>query len=150
MPRDSELLSTYVEHLSARLRARENRPTADDKEQGLAVLPSELATLCSESPRECLNFVIRALEHVTDPQLVRAIADELLQNLLNEKSAVIHVDIAKHLRTNRRFRQAFACGNYASVDPALIDDWAKVFQELGTTKQAERKALFKAPTVKGD
>ena len=142
MVQDSDRLAAYLEHLKARVRARQNRSTLKDREEDLAVLPGELATFCASQPRECLELVIRVLQQATVPELIQAVGDELLENLLNENSAVIHEEVMHYLRTNGRFRQAFACGEYSSVDPALISDWVKVFQDLGTTKQAERKSLW--------
>ena len=81
------------------------------------------------------------------PEMIVAIGDELLENLLNEYSDRIATEVPHHLRTNKRFRQAFAFGNYSSVDPALISDWVAIFQQLGTTKDAERKSLRRASGV---
>ncbi len=119
------LLSAYLEHLKAR-----------------QALPTEVADLCSQKPRECLELILQALQEPIGSQLVAAIGKELLENLLNEHSAVLADEVSEHLRTNERFRQAFACGVYASVDPAIIADWVKLFQDLGTTKTAERKSLW--------
>src|SRR5215212_3183009 len=134
----SDLLAPYLQHLEARIRARQH--------QDLARLPPELAAFCSSQPAQCLQLVIRALEAVTTPQLVQAIGEELLDNLLNESSAAIHAEVSDQLRTNRKFRQAFACATYASVDPAIVSEWVEIFQELGTTKKAERKSLWAAPS----
>jgi hypothetical protein len=135
-------LSRYVEHIEARLRADQGHRTPRDMEEDLAVLPTELAAFCTTQPKECLEMVIRALQQATVPEFIRAVGDELLENLLNENSAVIHMEVVNQLRTNRRFRQAFACANYPSVDPFVIAEWIEIFQELGTTKTAERKSLW--------
>jgi hypothetical protein len=136
--KDSEHLDRYLKHLEARIRERQHKSTEQDEEEDLAVLPRDLASLCTSEPRECLEFVMQALQQTTAPELVRAVGDGLLEDLLNENSAAIHEEVLDHLRTNRRFRQAFACGTYASV----IADWVTLFQELGTTKRAERKSLW--------
>lgn len=142
MPRRADALTEYLEHLKARDRARQGTSTPQDEEKDLAVLPGDLAALCTAKPSECLELIIRALQEPIGPDLVAAIGDELLENLLNESSAVVSGEVIGHLRTNKRFRQAFSCGNHSSVDPAIISDWVRVFQELGTTKAAERKSLW--------
>jgi hypothetical protein len=127
MPPRADALCEYIEHL----KARDRLP-----------LPADIAVLCTTKPSECLDLIIRALQQPIGPGLVAAIGNELLENLLNESSALISDEVAGHLRTNKRFRQAFSFGNYSSVDPAIISDWVRVFQELGTTKAAERKSLY--------
>lgn len=134
MPHDSDRLAGYLGHLKARVRARQNKSRPR--------LPADLATFCTSQPQECLELILQALQAATAPELVQAIGNELLENLLNERSGVLHAEVAQHLRTNRRFRQAFACGNYSSVDPLLISEWVKILEELGTTKHAERKSLW--------
>jgi hypothetical protein len=139
--KESDLLPLYLEHLRARLRARQQKPKPQNEEEDLDLLPSDLSRFCSSNPRACLDLILLALEQVHVPELVGAVGDELLENLLNEHSQTVQTEVAHHLRTNRRFRQAFACGTYSSVDPAVISEWVNIFQELGTTKQAERKSL---------
>ena len=141
-PPAEEMKSEYLEHLHARDRARRGKATPQDEEDDLAVLPADVVKLCTQRPDQCLNLILQTLEEPIGPELVAAIGDELLENLLNEHSAVLVEKVIENLRTNKRFRQAFAHGDYASVDPAIISDWVRVFQELGTTKKAERKSLW--------
>lgn len=129
MTEHSSLLPDYLEHLRARLRARER-------------LPESIARLCSQQPAACLGLITEALEQVRSPNLIQAIGDGLLQNLLNESSEALRTEVADLLRTNERFRFAFASGTFSSVDTQLIDEWLEVFQRLGTSKQAERKRLW--------
>lgn len=129
MTEHSSLLPEYLEHLRARLRAREP-------------LPASLARFCSQQPASCLTLITDALEQVRSPNLIQAIGDGLLQDLLNQRSEALRAEVAGLLRTNERFRFAFASGTFSSVDTQLIDEWLQVFQELGTSKQAERKRLW--------
>ncbi len=129
MTTPSPLLPEYLEHLRARLRVR-------------TPLPDSLAHFCTEQPAECLSLITRALQEVRSPNLIQAIGEGLLQNLLNESSEVLRAEVAALLRTNERFRFAFASGTFSSVDTVLIDEWLEVFQALGTSKQAERKRLW--------
>jgi hypothetical protein len=128
----SDLLPSYLEHLRERIRSGGVRSAA---------LPPDLARLCAEQPHECLDLIVRALQEPVAPEQVRAIGDQLLEDLLNGSSAALASEVPPLLRTNRRFRQAFALGDYASVDPALFSEWIDVFQELGTSKKAERRRL---------
>lgn len=129
MTKHSALLPEYLEHLRARLRAREP-------------LPDAIAHFCTEQPAECLALITEALQQVRSPNLIQAIGDGLLQNLLNESSETLRADVAGLLQRNERFRFAFASGTFSSVDTQLIDEWLQVFQQLGTSKQAERKRLW--------
>jgi hypothetical protein len=108
------------------------------------VLPETISRLCTAQPGECLTLIVEALEEVSSPNLVQAIGDGLLENLLNEHSDALSEQVANLLRGNPRFRFAFACGAHASVDPSLINEWAAIFQQLGTSKQRERKRLWGA------
>lgn len=140
-------LAEYLKHLHARVRSQLGRPTARDEEEDLAILPPTLAEFCTREPRKCLDLLVRALAEPVAPEVVRAIGDNLLENLLNENSAKIADEVSAALRNNKRFRQAFAFGDYASVDPAVISDWVRVFQDLGTTKEAERKSLWRGANI---
>lgn len=129
MTEPSALLPEYLEHLRARLRA-------------CTPLPDSVAHFCRERPAECLALITQALQEVRSPNLIQAIGDGLLQNLLNENSEALRAEVAVLLRTSERFRFAFASGTFSSVDTVLIDEWLEVFQALGTSKQAERKRLW--------
>src|SRR6187431_121706 len=115
-------LAAYLEHLEARVREPKR------------ALPGDLSAFCSSNPKDCLALILTALERVTTPQAIIAIGDELLENLLNESSGRLDGEVSQQLRANKKFRQAFAFGNYASVDPAIVADWVQIFQDLGTTK----------------
>jgi hypothetical protein len=134
---EPDLLPEYLEHLRARC-----KPRRDDAKE-LKVLPAAIAELASHQPDKCLELIVRALGEPLVPESVRAIGDDLLDNLLNERSAAVGDEVLHQLRTNKRFRQAFASGRHSSVDPAVIDEWVRLFQDLGTTKDAERKSLWK-------
>jgi hypothetical protein len=125
----SSLLPDYLEHLRARMHGRQP-------------LPESIAQFCTKDPTACLDLITEALREVRSPNLIQAIGDGLLQNLLNESSEALRTEVAGLLRTNQRFRFAFASGTFSSVDTVLIDEWLEVFQELGTSKQAERKRLW--------
>lgn len=142
-PETSDLLATYLEHLEARLRLTRAKVNRRDGDEALAVLPAALASLCTTEPQACLKLITSAIRKVDDPALVRAIGEGLLQNLLNESSDAIADDVTRQLRTDKKFRQAFSCGEYASVDPAIIAGWVNVFESLGTSKAAERKSLWR-------
>ena len=139
---DSSLLAEYLEHLHARIRVRSNTPTVRDAEEGLATLPDSVDQVCRTEPEACLDLVVAALREAGSPHVVQAIGDELLENLLNEHSERVRERVTTLLRSEQRFRFAFACAKYASVDPSVVNDWITMFQELGTTKQAERKKLW--------
>ena len=87
-------------------------------------------------------MVLRALEQVDSPHLVHAIGDGLLEDLLNASAAELQTDLTEQLISNQKFRQAFACGNHASVDTAIISEWVNTLRDIGTTKKAERKSLW--------
>ena len=133
MSDDSTCLSQYLEHLITRLRAQSRK--------GEAPLPECVAEM---NPEAALALAVEALQKVNSPNLVQAVGDGLLQNLINEHAAALSGEIAALLRTNQRFRFAFACGTHASVDPSLINEWVELLRDLGTTKQAERKRLWSA------
>lgn len=126
-----ELLAAYLAHIHARA-----------KRDG-EVLPEALAALASREPEKCLELIVQVLAETLTPEEIRAVGNELLENLINESAGKISDRVSAELRKNRKFRQAFAFGNYASVDPAVLADWVKVFQDLGTTKAAERKSVWK-------
>ncbi len=135
MPAASSTLSEYLDHLAALLRARSNTAAGRD-------LPDAVRDLCSRDPHACLELIVDALAAVDSPHLIQAIGDELLDNLLNEHSSQLQMEIVTLLRTNQRFRFAFASGRHSSVDPAIVAEWVDVLRELGTTKQRERKRLW--------
>lgn len=126
-------LREYLEHLDARIRARSTP------------LPESVTQLSAANPAECLALIVQALGEVNSANLIQAIGDGLLEDLLNEHAAALADQIAALLRTNQRFRFAFASGTYASVDPDLINEWVEVLQEIGTSKQRERKRLWATP-----
>ena len=137
------LLAEYAEHLHARIRRQSNTPTPRDEEEGLATLPDSVSALCTTQPHDCLELIVAALREATSPHIVQAIGDGLLENLLNEHSQEVHDETIALLRTEERFRFAFACGNFASVDPSLVDEWLTTLRDLGTTKQKERKKMWR-------
>jgi len=136
-------LALYLEHIQARLRAREGRATTADKERSLAVLPAGISELCSREPGRCLDLILRALAEPVAPQVVAAIGDGLLEDLLNESAGRIADQVSAELRKNKKFRQAFGFGKHASVDPAVIEEWVAVLKSLGTTKEKERKSTWR-------
>jgi hypothetical protein len=137
MTQSTDRLSRYLEHLRARVRASGNPELKES-----AVLPPEISTFCASHPRDCLQLIIDALEHVDSPHLVHAIGDQLLENLLNANAAELQVEVTGQLTTSRKFRQAFACGTHTSVDPAIISEWVNTLRDIGTSKKAERKSLW--------
>ena len=143
MPDSNDHLSSYLEHLQARVRARQKRPTASDKERGLATLPEAIESACSADPAGCLDLIVRALAEPLAPEMVAAIGDGLLQDLLNENAGRIADQVSEQLRRSKRFRQAFGFGNYSSVDPAVFEDWVAILERLGTTKEKERKSTWR-------
>jgi hypothetical protein len=143
MSETADRLSDYLEHLQARVRVRQGRATAADREGNLADLPESIAALCSRQPDQCLALIVRVLAEALPPEEVAAIGEGLLEDLLNEHAATIADKVAAELRTNQRFRQAFGFGHHSSVDPALIEEWVRIFQRLGTTKERERKSTWR-------
>jgi len=141
MASEFDPLRQYREHLEAWLRARRGRSTPDDLDEDRFILSDEIAAFRRTHPHECLNLVLHVLRDSPTSELIEAVGDELLEDLLNENSAVVHSEVLHQLRNNRSFRQAFACGTYSSVDPAIISEWVNVFRDLGTTKSDERKSL---------
>ena len=133
MTSDSTCLSQYLEHLTARLRAQARKAEVP--------LPHCVMEM---NPQAALTLAVEALEKVNSPNLVQAVGDGLLQNLINDHAAALSAEIAAFLQANQRFRFAFACGTYASVDPSIINEWVELLRDLGTTKQAERKRLWSA------
>lgn len=113
------------------------------EEEAAAALPSGVSELCNHDPNGCLDLITQALGETLTPEEVRAVGTELLENLLNESAGKVADRVSVELKKNKRFRQAFAFGNYASVDPAVLNDWVKVFGDLGTTKAAERKSVYR-------
>lgn len=141
---EHDLLPLYLAHLNARVRSKQGRwQSPDEKEIALTNLPPALSALCADDPEACLALIVRALEEPLSAEAIREVGDGLLENLLNEHSGTIADRLLPLLRTNQRFRQAFSFGNYASVDPAVVADWARLFQNLGTTRAAERKSVWR-------
>lgn len=134
----SDPLAGYLTHLQARIRAQ-GRPGLDAEE----LLPETLSLMASREPAACLDLIVRALDEPVAAELVVAIGNGLLEDLLNENAAAIADGVAKELRRNKRFRQAFSFGNHASVDPSVIEEWVAIFRDLGTTKAKERKSTFR-------
>lgn len=133
MTDDPVCLAQYLGHLTARLRAQSRK------------LQAPLPQCVSEmKPHDALAVAVEALEKVNSPNLIQAVGDGLVQDLLNEHASLLGAEVADLLRTNQRFRFAFACGSHASVDPAIINEWVEILRDLGTTKQAERKRLWSA------
>ena len=141
MPETRDLLPRYVEHLRARVRSEQGRHSP--ALAGPLTLPRDIEELTRRDPHACLQLVVDALGEATEPEVVRAIGNELLENLLNDSSSAVAGEVSQALRTNKRFRQAFGFGKYASVDPAVVEEWVSVLQDLGTTKEAERKSTWK-------
>lgn len=126
------LLATYADHVRARVAAGGGR----------AALPAELAAFASAQPREALAMIVAALEEASTPEQVRVIGDGLLEDLLNEHSDALDADVTAALRRSKRFRQAFAFGEHASIDPVLLNEWSDVLGSLGTSKKALRRGLW--------
>lgn len=141
MTTDAAVRDRYAEHLKAKVRAREN-PAARESIGDLAVLPDDIAQLCSSNPAACLELILATLKVIDSPHLIHAIGDGLLEDLLNERADAIHDEIVRALKKDERFRQAFACSKLGSVDPGQMAEWVDVLRDLGTTKHAERKRLF--------
>jgi hypothetical protein len=135
-------LADYLAHLEVRVRARQGRP-ATAADAGSAVLPESIAALAAREPGECLELILRALSEAVSPETIAAIGGGLLEDLLNESAGRVADRVAAELRTNKRFRQAFGFANYSSVDPAVIEDWVRVLERLGTTKEKERKSTWR-------
>lgn len=143
MKEAADHLPEYLEHLHARLRLRQSPSTASDRERSMAPLPAHLAALPSRDPAACLDLIVRALDEPIAPEVVAAIGDGLLDDLLNEKAGILADQVSELLRQRKKFRQAFGFVHYASVDPAVIEDWVAILQRLGTTKERERKSTWK-------
>lgn len=141
---EADRLAEYLEHLQARVRARQGRSTTADKAGNRAILPANIAALCAREPGECLDLIVRALGETIAPEAVAAIGDGLLEDLLNENAGRIADRVSDQLRTNKKFRQAFGFGNHSSVDPAVIEEWVAIFASLGTTKERERKSTWRS------
>jgi len=143
MTEATDRLPEYLTHLQARIRERQHRLTAADRESGLATLPPSIDALCAGHPRECLDLIIRALAGSLTPEGIAVIGDGLLQDLLNGSAGTIADEVSSELRRNTKFRQAFGFGNHSSVDPAVIEEWVSVLESLGTTKERERKSTWR-------
>jgi hypothetical protein len=105
-------------------------------------VPADVAALGLARPHECLALVVDALEEPVTPEHVRVVGDGLLEELLNGSSDALAEEVGAQLRYNKRFRQAFAFGDYTSVDPAVLGEWIDVLESLGTSKKAERRRLW--------
>jgi hypothetical protein len=134
-----QLLDLYFRHLDVQTRSTQKVLSEDDEE--ILVLPDEVATFCKHEPTAGLELILRALEAAKSPEVVAAIGRGLLENLLNATTE-IRFEVATELMNNKKFRQAFAHGEYASVHPEIVAEWVAIFQGLGTTKEAERKSLW--------
>jgi len=143
MTESADLLPAYLEHLHARVRARQGRANKADKDSDLATLPTSIATLRVREPKACLALIVRALAEPLAPEAIAALGDGLLEDLLNESAGKIADEVSVELKKNKKFRQAFGFGKHASVDPAVIEDWVAVFTRLGTTKERERKSTWR-------
>jgi len=128
----AELLSEYLDHVRGRVRSGGGR----------AALPDDVAAMCLASPRECLALAVDALEEPVTPEHVRVVGDGLVEQLLNDSSDAVAEEVSALLRKHKRFRQAFAFGDYTSVDPALLGEWVDVLESLGTSKKQERTRLW--------
>jgi hypothetical protein len=128
----ADLLAEYLDHVRGRVRSGGGR----------AAVPADIAALGLARPHECLALVVDALEEPVTPEHVRVVGDGLLEELLNESSDAVAEEVSAQLRQNKRFRQAFAFGDYPSVDPAVLGEWIDVLESLGTSKKAERRKLW--------
>lgn len=138
MTSTAELRARYIEHLEARIRARNDAAPGPE----FAAFEQELATLRTEHPKDCLALILDTLPHLSSANLVQAVGAGLLEDLLNDRAAAVHDEVVAALGRDERFRQAFACGTFASVDPSEMAEWIDALRDAGTTKQAERKRLF--------
>jgi len=134
-----QLLDLYLHHLDVQTQSTREVLSEDDEE--ILVLPDEVAAFCAQEPRACLELILRALQAAKSPEVVAAIGRGLLENLLNA-TAEIRLQVVTELMNNKKFRQAFAFGEYPSVHPEIVAEWVAIFQGLGTTKAAERKSLW--------
>jgi hypothetical protein len=132
MPDRAELLAEYLDHVRARVTSGGGR----------AAVPARIAALCREQPHECLALILEALEEPVTPEHVRVVGDGLVEELLSESSDAVAAEVSTHLQKNKRFRQAFAFGDYTSVDPAVLGEWVDVLESLGTSKKKERTRLW--------
>lgn len=131
-PDRDAILAAYSEHVRARVAAGGGR----------AAVPAEIADFASERPSEALAMIVAALDDASTPEQIRVIGDGLLEDLLNEHSDALDAAVTAALRRSKRFRQAFAFGEHASVDPAVLNDWIDVLASLGTSKKALRRGLW--------
>jgi len=137
------LLELYLRHLAHRVKsAGKNLRTYSDEEHDLLIIPDEVSAFCSSGPEACLQVVCDALAATSSPQIIAAIGDGLLEDLLNGKATLLRREVAHQLRTSKKFRQAFANGEYSSVPPEIVVEWVAIFQQLGTSKEAERRSLW--------
>jgi len=143
MPDATDPLAAYLEHVQARVRARQGRVVPAGEEASPALLPGSIAALATRQPNECLALIVRTLAEPVSPDAIAVIGEGLLEDLLNESAGRIADQVTAELKTNKRFRQAFGFGNYSSVDPAVVEDWVGVLERLGTTKARERKSTWK-------
>jgi hypothetical protein len=128
----ADLLAEYLDHVQGRVRSGGGR----------AAVPADVTALGLAQPHECLALVVDALAEPVTPEHVRVVGDGLLEELLNESSDAVAEEVSAQLRQNKRFRQAFAFGDYTSVDPAVLGEWIDVLESLGTSKKAERRRLW--------
>ena len=135
-----QLLDLYLRHLDVQNRSTQEALSEDDEE--IRVLPEEVASFCKHEPRAGLKLILRALEASKSPEVVAAVGRGLLENLLNT-TPEIRFEVATELMNNKKFRQAFACGEYPSVHPEIVAEWVAIFQDLGTTKDVERRSLWR-------
>ncbi len=133
-----QLLDLYLRHLDVQTRSTQEVLS----EEEILVLPDEVATFCKHEPTAGFELILRAVEAAKSSEVVAAIGRGLLENLLNT-TAEIRFEVATELMTNKKFRQAFAHGEYPSVHPEIVAEWVAIFQGLGTTKEAERRSLWR-------
>ena len=137
------LLGLYLRHLAERVKSvGQNLRGRPEEEDDLLILPFEILEQCSASPLACLQLICDALAATSSPEVTAAIGDDLLESLLNGKASVLRREVAMQLQTNKKFRQAFANGEYSAVHPEIVAEWVAIFRELGTTKEIERRSLW--------
>jgi hypothetical protein len=114
-----------------------------EDDEDLLVLPDEVKAFCDREPDAGLELILQAPEAAESPQTVAAIGAGFLEYLLNTNPVDVRLEVATHLMNSKKFRQAFAYGEYPSVHPEIVAEWVAIFQGLGTSKEAERKSLWR-------
>ena len=113
---EADRLAEYLEHLHARVRARQHRSPPPTK-SGRAILPASISSLCGRDPADCLDLIVRALAEPLAPEAMAAVGDGLLEAAQRERGQIADRVAEESARTRNFVRPSASGSTPRSIRP---------------------------------